>query len=75
LKDNCRFKNFLKKHTRTEFIKLREVASPSVSIVDTTEEPPRVGSPPVPSFIGAMTDELLEEMGEEFAELFARLPD
>jgi hypothetical protein len=74
LKENCSFRNFLKRHTPTEFGGVK-VSSVVDELESTATEPQGVGSPDIFTFTATMDAEMLEEMGEEFADFFARLPD
>jgi len=68
---NCRFKNFLNTHTAEEFkIPQQRVESPTVSVIDS---PRGIGSPPAALSMFDI-EEFADEMGDEFMELYRRLP-
>jgi hypothetical protein len=74
LKENCRFKTFLKRHTPTDYV--REVmGSPELELSSEFSDPQDLGRVTTDFVIAPMTQSMLEEMGEEFAEFFARLPN
>jgi len=73
LKENCRFKNFLKRHRRSDFITSNCAGSPQPMV----EKDPVLGtgSPIQPDFNFQLKPALLDEMDDEFLEFFNRLPD
>jgi len=74
LLDHCPLKIFLRKHTADEFGKPRLVAAPEspCTTLGGDAESLGMGSPPAVSHLS--DDDIAAELGEEFMELFHRLP-
>lgn len=70
LKEHCRFRDYLKRHTPREFV--QEVASPKSSIASAALAPSGEGSPEPSDSDYESEDEMAKEMREQFPELFAR---